>query len=230
MDEDFYNQQSKGDLFPGADDIIHGGLHISKGQLACLLMAFHFRHQLSKTAHSDLLSLLLVMVPNCLPMSKYFLNKYFFPDKAVMESHLYCSKCTDYIGVKTDVIICRYCNTKLDCKQLKKDGCMFMYSPITLQLQNLLETTDLWQIIQNNLSNKCSEQLSEIYTGSVYNSKNIADFIGERGCKNFSMTFNTDGVNVFNLNDRLFGQYFAQSIKQVLIKSLNFNVKFDMVW
>ena len=67
-------------LFPGATELIDEGLNINKGQLAAIIVAFYFRHNISKSALQDLL-LFNVIISNCTPPTKYLIEKYLFVKK-----------------------------------------------------------------------------------------------------------------------------------------------------
>jgi len=66
---------------------------------------------------------------------------------------------------------------------------------IKSQLKGMLENENLWESIQNRprFEKGC---YGEVYTGDLYRSAVIKTFL-ESG-DNFTMTLNTDGVQVFN--------------------------------
>ena len=178
---------------------IHSGSTMTKGQLLSLVAAFYFRHTgTTFAALSDMLTLLNFVVPGCIVGSLYHFKKIFFQHRRVIV-HFYCPNCQAYMGSQKQAYFCSKCRshfTHVDCMNQK---CYFLTSPIADQLRQLLETSDLFRLIKNKKqqSNSCRKDCrGDIVTGDGYRDHRIRDFL--RNENNFSLSFSTDGIQVFN--------------------------------
>lgn len=183
------------------EDLIHPSLTCTKGELLSLMVAYYIRHKLTKVALQDLLSLLNIMVPNCVPETKYFLERYFFSSSCSKATvHYYCPECDTYLGSQSDeVFICSFCDDGEQTNQsaLLSLGKYFLVSPLKDQIKDFLENRDLSSLIfLNGRRSQNSEMLSEIYTGDCYKSPTVQSFLSESPY-NFTMTFNSDGTKLF---------------------------------
>ncbi len=92
-------RESSDDDYPcdGADGIGPSNIDITKGAILSLLFALFIRYRLTKGCLGDLLHLLNLFVPNCVPRTNYFFNQMFFSD-TVVTMHFYCPDCQSYLG------------------------------------------------------------------------------------------------------------------------------------
>lgn len=98
-----------------------------------LVMSFVLRHKLAASAMQDLLTLLNLVIPGCVPNTSYFMQKYFCFDIQNVETHYYCPTCLTYIGAEITPV-CASCGSAYD----SKDSYMLTL-PIELQLRQLFE-------------------------------------------------------------------------------------------
>ena len=180
------------------DSPIFPGLSCTKGQLVTLVLAFFLRFPNTKESLQGLLDLLNVLVPNCIRGTKYFFDRYFFGGLSSFDYHFICPVCFTYLGrnpKKDEKLLCSICKKQFELKELKKKGAFMLTKSIKSQLKGMLENGNLWESIQNRprLEKGC---YGEVYTGDLYRSAVIKTFL-ESG-DNFTMTLNTDGVQVFN--------------------------------
>jgi len=87
---------------------------ITKGQAAIMLMSFIYRHHLTNMAVEDLLDLLSLLCPGCLPSTRYLLTKGLCVVENHIERHMYCNVCFAYVSKYADVCdadTCRYCDS-----------------------------------------------------------------------------------------------------------------------
>jgi hypothetical protein len=93
------------------NETIHEHLHCTRGELLSLVLAFYLRHRLTKNGLQDLLTLLDIVVPGCVPKTLYYLRK-FFLGSSVMDVtvHFYCGICEGYMGDNIETNSCASCN------------------------------------------------------------------------------------------------------------------------
>ena len=94
------------------DEFINSDSSVTKGQAVVLLMSYILRHNLTGVAVTDLLELLNIFAPGCLPLSKFLLRKGFC--NGCLEAHLYCFVCMSYVGkysTSRDLTKCPVCET-----------------------------------------------------------------------------------------------------------------------
>ena len=153
--------------------------------------AFFLRHKLTRVALHDLLRLLSIIVENCVPATKYFLQPFLYWGNNVSE-HFYCSKCAEYVN-RTDNE-CSVCNTTVNLQELRKQGNFFLVASLKEQLKNMLETRNLWGCIEKFLNKPTpTSVLSDISSGKEYlNNEKIREFLAEG--RNFTLSFSVDGM------------------------------------
>ncbi|XP_042076534.1 uncharacterized protein LOC102312169 [Haplochromis burtoni] len=116
---------------------IYAGSSVTMGALLLLLLAFIVKHGLSKAAARDLLHLLNLVVPGCVPKSLRFLKKHSTDYNGKTEIHFYCPRCTNYLGVDPGNE-CSVCQQSLSRKYLILKAYYFLVMPLEIQLRNLL--------------------------------------------------------------------------------------------
>ena len=172
---------------------IFPGLSCTKGQLVSLVLAFYLRFPNSKESLEGLLKLLDAIIPNCIRSTKYFFDRYFFGGLENFETHYVCPICFLYIG-RSDTNYCTSCKRKFSAKECKKNGSYLLTKSIKSQLTDMLQSGELWRHIQNRPT-YAEGIYGEVYSGDLYKNVNIESFL--RSGDNFTLTVNTDGVQVF---------------------------------
>jgi len=171
-------------LLPDGNDTIMEGSDVKKDHLATLLMSFILRHKLSAAASQDLLSLLNIMIPGCVPTSNYYMQKYFGFDMQYVEVHHYCSACLSYFGKQIDVP-CTKCGAVSD----PSSNSYMLVLPLQIQLKQMLSENS-WESYMSS-SNPCDDSVkSDVNNGSVYREL-------RKHCQ-LTLQFNCDGAPLFN--------------------------------
>ena len=184
---------------------IFPGLDLSKGELLAMLFSLSVRHNLSKACLSDLLTLMTTIVPDCVPKTLYLLMKklnLLDLENQDYSIYFYCQQCKSFLGAKkaqNKSFLCESCNITYTADECEKINCYFIYTPIEQQLKDMLQTTNLWELIKSvtSMDSNMEEDKSEIWSGNCY--KKLKDFL--RSGANFTMTYNTDGVRVQKSNN-----------------------------
>ncbi|XP_043957383.1 uncharacterized protein LOC122822612 isoform X1 [Gambusia affinis] len=117
---------------------IYAGSSVSVRALLLLLLAFILKHDLSKAATKDLLALLNLMVPGCIPSSLHFIKKHLTDIDKKTEIHLYCPRCENYLGVEPGTE-CGVCQQRLSKKSLLEKANYFLVLPLENQLRKVLK-------------------------------------------------------------------------------------------
>ena len=118
--------------------------------------------------------------------------------------HFYCPTCKNYLGLYNPNVhaadstyTCTYCVPIVprSSSMLLKNNFFFLCKKIAPQLTHFFEKRNLWKLIEKGKCRLISTEniRSEIYTGELY--KKLKDFV--TNSYNFTMAFNTDGVQVF---------------------------------
>ncbi|XP_027897748.1 uncharacterized protein LOC114159787 isoform X2 [Xiphophorus couchianus] len=125
---------------PNFDDEkkIFAGSSVSVRALLLLLLAFILKHDLSKAATKDLLALLNLMVPGCIPSSLQFIKKHLTDIDKKTEIHLYCPRCENYLGVEPGTE-CGVCQQRLSKRSLLEKANYFLVLPLENQLRKVLK-------------------------------------------------------------------------------------------
>lgn len=153
----------------------------------------------------DLLSLLNVVVLNCVPTSKYFLERYFLKSKSSTETHIYCPDCNSYLGILNQEYFscsCQEENQTICAKECFDNGNYFLVSPLKDQLKHFMEQRNLFDMIQKGRRDAKTENhhtFGDIVTGRRHTSRGdkINSFLSLSPF-NFTMSFSTDGISVFD--------------------------------
>lgn len=175
----------------------------TEGDALLMCLALGMRHNLSWVALVDVLKLVNKLFGHkVIAESKYFLFKYFDkmkdPDSA--QIHLYCPQCNNYMGVQNlmDPQKEQRCQCGKQVKMRGQKASYFVSTNVTNQLKDLLEKPEIAEEImtyrfQRRRINE--ESIEDVYDGECYQK-----FSGEGGLlsdgKNFSVTFNTDGMDL----------------------------------
>ncbi|RVE69911.1 hypothetical protein OJAV_G00082580 [Oryzias javanicus] len=156
---------------------VHSGSALTSGALLVLLLTFILKHSLSNAAAKDLLDLLNLLVPGCVPKSLQFLkNRY----SSKAEIHLYCPKCGSYMGVEPGSR-CGACQQRLSKKCLLEKEHYFLVMPLEVQLRSVLPHVHS-QLGKHAVRDGC---VSDVVTGREYE--------GDRRAGRITLTFRCDG-------------------------------------
>ena len=107
--------------------------------------------------------------------------------------HFYCAHCKTYLGTEEKTYLCSGCKRQIRFEECKRLKCVFL----TTSIENpLLVGTSIFSKIMSGKKKIEKEGKGEILTGDGYKDPNIMKFLVKD--ENFSMTFSSDGVNIFN--------------------------------
>ncbi|KAG4071129.1 hypothetical protein HA402_014397 [Bradysia odoriphaga] len=159
-----------------------------------LILEYFLRHNLTKIALDDLLSLvnkLIALGVKEVPRSKYLFNK-LLPKVEQPLRHYYCKTCGAYAGeknqLKSNNIVCENCCEQFNVKSKSKSG-LFLQLSVTQQLSRVIPR------FIDDLTSTAPSSSDDIYddvsAGAYYKS------IQHTAAPLISLTFNTDGVNIF---------------------------------
>ncbi|KAM4717502.1 uncharacterized protein FYW61_017580 isoform 2-T2 [Anableps anableps] len=142
---------------------IYAGSSVSVRSLLLLLLAFILKHDLSKAATKDLLALLNLVVPGCIPSSLQFIKRHLTDIDKKTEIHLYCPRCENYLGVEPGTE-CGVCQQRLSKKSLLEKANYFLVMPLENQLRKVLKR--LHSKLGNHLTR--DDYISDVNTGGEY--------------------------------------------------------------
>lgn len=174
-----------------------------------MCLALGMRHNLSWVALVDILHFVNKLFGRTVvKASKYYLDKYFdkLKDPESAQVHLYCPQCENYMGVQNlaDEQRMRVCQCGQEVKLKGQMASYFVSANVTSQLKTLMETPEVAQEIMTYRFQRRKENenaLEDVYDGEGYKI-----FSGENGLlsdgRNFSVTFNTDGMDLGTSSSR----------------------------
>lgn len=166
---------------------LYPGSKITKAESILLIMGHSLRHDVSKEATESLLHLLHAHLPEetVLPCSKHSFFKHFSSPESEKIRHFYCSNCYSYMGAtECTTILCEHCSVNHDISALVKSSSYFFSLSIESQICDILKTTKVMPAQPSFFD------VTDIVTGVAY--RNIP-----MGPDDVSLTFNTDGVPLF---------------------------------
>lgn len=164
---------------------------MSRSQVLAMTLAYVIRHHISGIGLRDLLDLLNLIVPGCVPKSKYYFDKFFNGNEDEIEYHFYCPDCQSMLDVN---YTCCNCNLTFEKFCLQNDGNYFLTLPLCHQLKDLFENHDLDKYITKPFNT--GNRMSDLTDGNFCRSNpELLSFLSEQD--NISLSFFTDGVPVF---------------------------------
>lgn len=177
-------------FIPNGDDFIRSDSSVTKGQAVVLLMSYVLRHNLTGVAVTDLLELLNIFAPGCVPLSKFLLTKGFC--NGCLEAYLYCGVCMSYVGKYSsnrDLTKCPVCDTLVTRDQCLKNGNFFLYMPIESQLKLLLRRYS-----------PCSKRVGSDSLTSIFSGCLMKQYVEQNDITDSDLTliWNCDGAPVFS--------------------------------
>lgn len=173
------------------DETFQLHINFNKNKTLLKILNHYVRHNQSFTELEDMLKLFNgVLETKALPESKYLILKH-LPKDALFEIHQFCAECRKYIGKEVIQNECSGCNKEI--KPNKKDGEFF----ITLSVKFLIEkVVDKYFDVLDFGDD--GDDIVDIHSGKLYIN------LKKRWGKFISLTFNTDGVQIFNSNKKGF--------------------------
>lgn len=185
---------------PEGDLPVFAGSTITRGVFFTLILTFVLRHGLNQVAAGDLISVLNLVKPGCIPQSKYMFNK-LARISCKADTHTYCGDCNGYVckfGSDCVATVCPECNTSVDCKAMVKSGNFFLGSLLGEQLRNVFENTEIPQLVQQKHSldaTRSTTDYTDITSGSQH--KTMTGHY-TNNLELITLSFNIDGVPIFN--------------------------------
>jgi len=190
---------------------------MTKAQLYVLLLGAIHRHNLNKAIVTDILVILNLVAPGCLPRNLYYFNREGLSDSQVQDMHIVCDSCGSYICKYSEdrsLDICSACKSEKLCKDLVKENSYFMTSSLATQLKCILESKIVNESDISH-SNSC-DVIGDVVHGYEYQRRkiNFPDSI--------SLTCNIDGAQVFeSSNLSLWPVYYTVNELQPAIRRKN---------
>lgn len=162
-----------------------------------MLMIFHMtlRHGMTGALIEDILKFVnkIVCDDNALPCSKYLFQK-LFSHGASMETQFYCPTCCIYLGPKRNFkdcdVTCPSCDYRSPTGSIKSETSFVSFS-IRDQIKDVLQRSDVNINLNGHIN--VDNVIRDIYDGEIYQSLKREDICGNA----LTITFNTDGVNLF---------------------------------
>lgn len=146
-----------------------------------IIMNIFIRHNLSNVALCDILGLINLIIgfksiPETYPEFSSFFSKSSF------HRHYICERCELYIG-----------ETKENCKNCKSTSLFFVFVTFDF-ISNLRDIlTRNWNaIVEYQLTSRLSMHVTDVLNAGVAQARNLTNSV--------TLTFNTDGVKIFNSN------------------------------
>ncbi|XP_077498938.1 uncharacterized protein LOC144110009 [Amblyomma americanum] len=203
------------------DQPLYPGSRISVAESLLLIMGHSLRHDSSKAATESLLNLLEAHLPEAtlLPTSKYKFFRHFGGSGENRSKHFYCNICLSYIGAsEVAQVLCNKCSMQHDVGELLKPSSYFFVIDMESQICDVLKTTPL-----RRAKNEISLDVTDITESIGYRKLPL-------GPDDVSLTFNTDGVPLFESSSFGIWPLFAQinelpykdRIKNILLAGLWF--------
>ncbi|XP_064474212.1 uncharacterized protein LOC135388539 isoform X2 [Ornithodoros turicata] len=168
------------------DEPLYQGCRLSLAESLLLVMGFILRHKVTKEAAQSLAMIVQAHLPagTSYPATKYLFKKYFDTCAKPPDHHFYCY-CGAYLTDKSGNCVCSECSRSLDTKELLNKGQYFLSFDLESQLTEMLKKFEA-----SLLKPSPSINMTDIHQSPAYNSLPV-------GKNDVSLTFNTDGVQLF---------------------------------
>ncbi|OXA37348.1 hypothetical protein Fcan01_27909 [Folsomia candida] len=188
----------------GQSSMLFNGAKISVIESCPMVYGFANRHKLSKSALSDLLTLLNFHLPkgDSMATSPYLAEKLLGIDIGAIKKICYCERCSSVLISET----CQACGDKFDIRQLVKGGKYFLSLGVKQTIESTLQHEEIKRALYGSLierRTRSETQLKDIMDGSSYK-KLVGLWFGDKK-PNFeiflqpfleeSKQLATDGVN-----------------------------------
>jgi hypothetical protein len=170
-------------VVPNGDSVIYADSDVTKNHLALLLMSIAIRHNLTSACLQDLLTLLNVIAPGCVPKTNYYIDKLCRFSSHNVERHYYYSNCHFYFGAVL-VSVCEKCKTVCSGKS---DSSYMLVLPIEDQLRDLLEQNDCDRFIFTE-GDRDTNIKHDVINGKMYGQL--------KSSSNVTLQFNCDGAAI----------------------------------
>lgn len=155
---------------------------------------------------------------SAVPTSKYFLEKPLAGIVDQFERHHYCRVCTKYIGSsqsQEEILKCVSCSSSTTVEASLQEGHFLICIPLKDQLKDNLENQGMHDLCFRADDSR-RDLIKDICDGTLYQtlkSNSEDDFL--------SLTFNCDGVPVFQSSNSVFGQYCVVLMRYPLRVEIN---------
>lgn len=196
-DSESEEEESEDPRNASKDVPLYSGSRISVLESMVLIITFVMRHQLTREATKDLLSLLELhcLTPNLCRSTMHMFYNFFSELTSPVQKHYFCDFCKEYSGIISREE-CTFCG--------KKKEKYFMYIPIAGQLQSILSGLSEKEVnYRENREKMTGSNIDDVFDGDLYKSHfNGSHFIGtqQRNMSkelHISLQLNTDGVSIF---------------------------------
>ena len=193
---------------------------MTKGQLLLIFVIMCLKHSLSSKAMGDFLHLFNMLIPGCLPNTRYFMDKLFFNHASCDRVlHFFCPDCKKYLGEsKEKQMECIYCERLWDMKYLRNNFSYLVVLSIEEQIREILERVSLEKYRDE------TTDISDITTGDEYRKCRMS-----MGTNDISLTINSDGVPVFKSSRFSVWPVFA-SINELPYNMRKSNIILQCLW
>uniref|UniRef100_A0ABD2WZ19 Transposase domain-containing protein n=2 Tax=Trichogramma kaykai TaxID=54128 RepID=A0ABD2WZ19_9HYME len=172
-------------------------VNLTRGELFLMLLKYASVNKASKTAMSNLFTLINTMFEApVLPSSTYMLDKILNPDGGV-EFHAVCQKCSAYLGEfsENNDNKCPTCDNNIDLSK-KSNDCFFALFDPSNQIADLINTYEehYEYVTKHRISH--DHKIEDVYDANMY--KLFRTSLPEEDKKNYITTvLNTDGASKF---------------------------------
>lgn len=153
------------------------------------------KHSLSNSAVEDILKLIKLHLPKTTqyPSAYYKYRKQLGNTKEFYELRFYCDSCKILL---TENHSCPTCNSEYDKLSIRKDGNFFIEFNMERQLRCILDSQD----VQRELTDFFHRALDPTICVGIQSGQSYLQSV--KRSTDFSLSFNSDGVNIFNSSNR----------------------------
>ena len=143
------------------------------------------------------MSLMNVIIPNCIPKTTYYFDRYLLNCNAKTTKHFLCATCNAIIPPSHTA--CPICDESFDREVAQANTNYFYSCSMEDQLRHFLEKRQLMQYVDVSKEKwRSLNAKSEICTGNEYRYNiGTVNFLQESNM-NLTCTFNSDGIQPFN--------------------------------
>ncbi|OXA43283.1 hypothetical protein Fcan01_21926 [Folsomia candida] len=184
-DEEYDDSEEKSQSQP-----IFPNSQLTANESCLLIFGYAFRHKISKSALSDLLTLINFHLPQgeTIPSSVYLLSKKLNPCYDQAKKIPFCSNCQNILETNGSCASCQESG-----RNATKDGNFFVSFDIATIMKQLLERKNIAQCLKKNFAKRQfnNNESSGIMDGEAYKKLKLSKF-------DITCCINTDGVSIFN--------------------------------
>lgn len=181
---------------------LYNGSNLSAVESSTLVQAFALKNSLTRAGTKELLNILQLLLPETakVPTSQYLLHKSVNVDMSSVKKCLYCDSCQNQVVTEGDR--CDHCKTRINEKELIKNGKYFLMFDIKQKLKSLLDIKEVSDELAKNLTSRHEKRQQPGYVSTApryYTDITDGDCYRKLPLETDDITcsINTDGVNVF---------------------------------